>query len=136
MGRHAKPESQRPPNPFRNRKEIVAPTIFTRRAGEKAAASSRPAKRACPNKQCATPQIEDGICHNCGTIVDDSNIVSEIQFGENSSGAAVVQGSFVGADQGMARSMGPAFKRAGGEEGREGTVRAGTFFFYCSCPNH
>jgi len=57
--------------------------------------------------------------------VDDSNIVSEVQFGESSSGAAVVQGSFLGADQGTARSMGSAFIRAGGGESREATTREG-----------
>lgn len=37
----------------------------------------------------------------------------------------MVQGSFVGADQGTARSLGPAFKRAGGMEDRESTVKEG-----------
>jgi transcription factor IIIB 90 kDa subunit len=119
-----RPLPTKPVNPLRNRREIVAPTALVRKATAGAAAA-RPAKRACPNKQCSNPQVEDGICHNCGTIVDDSNIVAEIQFGENSSGAAVVQGSFLGADQGTAKSLGPAFRRAGGEEGREATVREG-----------
>lgn len=61
----------------------------------------------------------------CGTILDDSNIVAEVQFGENSSGAAVVQGSFVSADQGTAKSLGPAFRRAGGHEDREKSLREG-----------
>ena len=117
-------------NPLRNRPSINAPTALPRKA-----ATSRPTKRTCPNKQCDNPQIEDGICHNCGTIVDDSNIVAEVQFGENSSGAAVVQGSFLGADQGTAKSLGPAFRRAGGEEGREGTIREGQLCsqVYCVC---
>lgn len=52
--------------------------------------------------------------------------MSEVQFGENSSGAAVVQGSFVSADSGMARSMGSAFGRIGnsGQE-REKTLSEG-----------
>ncbi|KAA8567304.1 hypothetical protein EYC84_010335 [Monilinia fructicola] len=84
---------------------------------------SRP---ACPNPQCNKPQIEDGVCHNCGTVVDDSNIVAEIQFGESSSGAAVVQGAHVGADQGGAQTLGPAFRRAGGgESNKENTLREG-----------
>ena len=70
----------------------------------------------------------EGICHNCGTVVDDSNIVSEISFGEDSRGAAVVQGSYVGEGQGSARSMGPAFRRAAGAgEDRESTLREGEF---------
>lgn len=82
-------------------------------------------KRGCKNPACLEPKIIDGICNNCGHIADDSNIVSEIQFGESSSGAAVVQGSFLGADQGAARSMGPAFARAGGGENREATIKEG-----------
>lgn len=53
-------------------------------------------------------------------MVSESNIVSEVTFGENSSGAAVVQGSYVGADQSHARnSMGGNLKRAGGLDSRE-----------------
>lgn len=65
---------------------------------------------------------EDGlyICRGCGTVVSESNIVSEVTFGETSSGAAVVQGSYVGADQSHARnSMGGNLKRAGGLDSRE-----------------
>ena len=55
--------------------------------------------------------------------------MSEITFGESSSGAAVVQGSFVGADSGAASSMGPAFQRAGGGTGdREKTLREGMLY--------
>jgi len=130
-GRPAKEVPPRKPNPLRNRKPINAPLppIFQQRQAAAAAAAAnappRPARRACPNKTCSAPDVVDGICHNCGTIVDDSNIVSEVQFGESSSGAAVVQGSFVSADQGGAKSMGPAFRRAGGMEDRESTIREG-----------
>ena len=120
-----RPAPAKPVNPLRNRPQINAPTPLVRKATAGAAAAARPARRACPNKQCSNPQVEDGVCHSCGTIVDDSNIVAEVQFGENSSGAAVVQGSFLGADQGTAKSLGPAFRRAGGEEGREATIREG-----------
>jgi transcription factor IIIB subunit 2 len=114
----------RPPNPLRNQREIRAPTPIARKAISNL---PKPAKRACPNKECATPKVEDGVCHNCGTIVDDSNIVAEVQFGETSQGAAVVQGSYVGADQGVAKSLGSAFRRASGNEDRESTIREGSF---------
>jgi len=107
-------------NPLRReRREINAPTAI-----RKPVTAPR-AKRACPNKQCTAPDVQDGICQNCGVIVDESNIVAEVQFSENSSGAAVVQGSYIGADQGGVRSMGPGMRRMGGEEGREATIRAG-----------
>lgn len=111
----------RPVNPLRqNRREISAPTNLNRKP-----APVPRAKRACPNKLCSTPDVVDGVCHSCGAVVDDSNIVAEVQFAENSSGAAVVQGSYVGADQGGVRTMGPGLRRMGGDEGREGTVRLG-----------
>ncbi|TAQ84239.1 hypothetical protein B7494_g7437 [Chlorociboria aeruginascens] len=120
MVRSFKETPPRKPNNIRGMKEIQAPLppIYRNRP-------AKPAKRACPNKECSAPRVEDGVCHNCGTVVDDSNIVAEVQFGESSSGAAVVQGSFVSADQGAAKSMGPAFRRAGGSEDRETTIREG-----------
>ncbi|CAG79933.1 Brf1-like TBP-binding domain-domain-containing protein [Yarrowia lipolytica] len=55
----------------------------------------------CP--RCGSTSIKrdgnDSSCANCGVVVDDAPIVSEVTFGESSSGAAVVHGSFVGADQ-------------------------------------
>lgn len=80
--------------------------------------------KTCPNRDCKEKDVveEDGlyICRGCGTVVSESNIVSEVTFGETSSGAAVVQGSYVGADQSHARnSMGGNLKRAGGLDSRE-----------------
>lgn len=121
MGRQPKPQPTRRPNPLTHMKPIRHPTPIARQAIQNIVKS----RRICPNKECAAPKIEDGICTNCGTIIDESNIVAEVQFGENSSGAAVVQGSFVSADQGTAKSLGPAFRRAGGSEDREKTLREG-----------
>lgn len=124
MGRHPKPVPVRRPNPLTTLKPIRNPPQVLMRATQGAAKAK--ARRICPNKQCTNPKIEDGTCTNCGTIVDDANIVAEVQFGENSSGAAVVQGSFVGSDQGGAKSLGPAFRRAGGNEpDKEKTNREG-----------
>lgn len=54
----------------------------------------------CPNNACPEPNIieDDGrqVCATCGVVARESNIVSELQFGETSSGAAAVQGSYVG----------------------------------------
>ena len=84
------------------------------------ATSNRP---QCPNKACPKPNVVDGTCQTCGRVADESNIVAEVQFGETSSGAAVVQGSFIGADQAGVRSVGPAFRRVGGSEDREKSIR-------------
>ncbi|KAH7329927.1 hypothetical protein BKA65DRAFT_607678 [Rhexocercosporidium sp. MPI-PUGE-AT-0058] len=132
MAPKPKPQPVRKANPLKNRAPVKAPPptlVRQAAAGAAAAAAARataiPTKRACPNKECSMPTVEDGICHNCGFIVEESTIVSEVTFGENSSGAAVVQGSYVSADQSGARSIGPAFKRAGGGEDREATIRDG-----------
>ncbi|KAI9740898.1 MAG: transcription factor TFIIIB subunit brf1 [Claussenomyces sp. TS43310] len=114
-------QAPRRPNPLTNIKPIRQPPPLARQALQGATKS----RRLCPNKQCTNPKIEDGVCVTCGTIIDESNIVAEVQFGENASGGAVVQGSFVSADQGAAKSLGPAFRRAGGSEDREKTLREG-----------
>ena len=126
----------RRPNPIgKGRPEIKGDTIFTQKAAAQAAAKAQQRSRrrnACPNPTCDDPNVEDGICHGCGMVVDDSNIVSEVQFGESSSGAAVVQGSYLGADQGGARSLGPGLRGSGMEgEGREATIREGRNDFCC-----
>jgi len=100
----------------------------------KGARTARPARTPlgprCPNPQCSAPDIQDAdgvrACMNCGTIVSESNIVSEVTFGETSAGAATVQGGFVGEGQRHARSLGTAFTRAaGGSESREVTEANG-----------
>jgi transcription factor IIIB subunit 2 len=126
------PRPAAPPrsNPLRDRPPIKKPPPLPRQAAAAAAAARgalRGQKRGCTNPTCTNPNIVDGTCHGCGFVVDDSNIVSEVQFGESSSGAAVVQGSFLGADQGSARTMGPAFARAGGGENREATIKEGEY---------
>ncbi|KAI1382967.1 uncharacterized protein F4822DRAFT_421722 [Hypoxylon trugodes] len=82
----------------------------------------------CPNPRCPNPSapITDGFCSACGREIDSSNIVAEVQFGETSSGAAVVHGSFVGADQGtVTRNLGSQYRRLGGglSDAREKTIR-------------
>jgi transcription factor IIIB subunit 2 len=128
MGRPPKPVAPRRDNPLRQKRDAInAPTIFTQRAALLNAKKPQTARvLGCGNPDCENPVIVEGTCQGCGKIVDDSNIVAEVQFGETGSGAAVVQGSFVGADQGGARSSGPGFPRAGASgDGRESTVREG-----------
>ena len=65
---------------------------------------------ACPNNACPDPNIieDDGrqVCATCGVVARESNIVSELQFGETSSGAAAVQGSYVGEGRTHGQSLG------------------------------
>lgn len=94
--------------------------------------TTHPKTSSCPNPGCPAPQIvdEEGqkVCTGCGTVISESNIVSEVTFGESSSGAAVVQGTFVGEDQTHVRSFGPGFQRGGGMESREMTEQNGNRF--------
>lgn len=75
----------------------------------------------CPNPDCQSDKIEESegasVCTECGTSFNESNIVSEVQFGETAAGAAVVQGSFVGEGRGHAAGDGSRF--ANQKESRE-----------------
>ncbi|EUC50318.1 hypothetical protein COCMIDRAFT_1039 [Bipolaris oryzae ATCC 44560] len=72
---------------------------------------------------CETPLITsaDGtvMCYNCGKVHDESQIVSEVTFGETSGGAAIVEGGFIHANQRHANSMGGTMRGLGGMESRE-----------------
>ncbi|PCH43896.1 BRF1-domain-containing protein [Wolfiporia cocos MD-104 SS10] len=63
----------------------------------------------------------NGFCVQCGTVVEENTIVSEVVFGETSTGAAMVQGSFVGQGATRARMGGP-FGNRGNSESREQTI--------------
>ncbi|KAK7036690.1 transcription factor TFIIIB subunit brf1 [Paramarasmius palmivorus] len=63
----------------------------------------------------------NGFCVVCGTVVEENTIVNEVTFGETSSGAAMVQGSYVAQGASHARMGGPYGNRGGGES-REQTI--------------
>lgn len=93
---------------FRKEQAAKAAAASARAATAPGASSLAPANQPqCTNKSCKDPKVVDGTCRGCGRIVDDSNIVAEVQFGESSTGAAIVQGSYMGADQGSVRPVGP-----------------------------
>ena len=84
----------------------------------------------CTNAACDKSDVasEGGhlLCRNCGTVIREENITSEIVFGESSNGAAVVQGAFLGADQSYSRISAPGgSKIAGGMDSREITEANG-----------
>lgn len=97
-----------------------------------AAPRSKPVKRnGCPECGKDTLKDIDGmvVCGSCGTMISESNIVSEVTFGETAGGQAIVQGAFVGEGQRFAKSLGSGFGRIGGlggTESREMTERSGT----------
>lgn len=50
------------------------------------------------------------MCEDCAAVQEENPIVSEVQFGESTSGAAIVQGSMVGPNQTRAYSHGSALE--------------------------
>ncbi|KAJ3812305.1 BRF1-domain-containing protein [Lentinula aff. lateritia] len=67
----------------------------------------------------------NGFCVRCGTVVEENTIVNEVAFGETSSGAAMVQGSYVAQGSSHARMNGP-FGNRGSNESREQTIANAT----------
>ncbi|CAK7902606.1 transcription factor IIIB 70 kDa subunit [[Candida] anglica] len=59
-------------------------------------------------------------CSRCGAVHDENPIVSEVQFGESSSGAAMVQGAMVGQGEARAPSSGNRLQTL---ESREQTLK-------------
>ncbi|KAJ7208057.1 BRF1-domain-containing protein [Mycena pura] len=57
----------------------------------------------------------NGVCVNCGMVIEENAIVSEVTFGETASGGAMVQGSFVGQGATHARMSGPYGNRENGD---------------------
>ncbi|KAK9466302.1 Brf1-like TBP-binding domain-containing protein [Lipomyces arxii] len=87
-----------------------------------------PARTVCPF--CKGTSIEDNgagdiVCTSCAAVLEESQIVSEVTFSEFASGAARVDGSFVGADQAFARNTGGGFRKNGSWESREQTLTNG-----------
>ncbi|GJE90501.1 CYCLIN and BRF1 domain-containing protein [Phanerochaete sordida] len=67
----------------------------------------------------------NGFCVQCGTVMEENTIVNEVSFGETSTGAAMVQGSFVAQGATHARMGGP-FGNRGSSESREQTIANAT----------
>ncbi|KAF2747956.1 hypothetical protein M011DRAFT_401027 [Sporormia fimetaria CBS 119925] len=87
-------------------------------------ATQKTAKDGTP-KCCDYPDIHDRDnggqeCHNCGHEFNlESELRAEVTFGETSTGAAMVQGGFVGEDQRFANTMGGTMRGLPGMDTRE-----------------
>lgn len=80
-------------------------------------------------KNCGSADIEvdsargDAVCTNCGSVLEDNIIVSEVQFEENNRGGTSAMGQFVSSDsKGGATGYGK-FQVGVGAESREVTLR-------------
>lgn len=82
----------------------------------------------CRNCGCSEIDVDpargDAVCTNCGSVLEDSIIVSEVQFEENAHGGSSALGQFVASDsKGGARGFGGSFHAGLGKESREITLR-------------
>ncbi|CCE82039.1 Piso0_002732 [Millerozyma farinosa CBS 7064] len=85
---------------------------------------SKPVCRNCGHTNFSVDRFTasaDVSCSRCGTVREENPIVSEVQYGESSTGAAMVQGAMVGADQARA----PYGGRQNAMESREQTFEKG-----------
>lgn len=70
------------------------------------------------------PARGDAVCTSCGSVLEHSIIVSEIQFEDTAQGGRGTIGQFVSSDsKGGARNFGGAFQAGFGKESREITLR-------------
>ncbi|XP_076441764.1 transcription factor IIIB 90 kDa subunit-like [Babylonia areolata] len=80
-------------------------------------------------KHCGCNEIDedatrgDKVCTNCGSILEDQLIVSEIQFQENLAGRASVMGQFVSVDGNKSYSIGGSFIRGIGRDSHTVTLQ-------------
>lgn len=80
-------------------------------------------------KNCGSSDIDvdpargDTVCTNCGTVLEDSVIVSEMQFEENAHGGTSALGHFVSSDsKGGCQGFGGALRGGLTRESREITL--------------
>ncbi|EPZ36574.1 Cyclin-like domain-containing protein [Rozella allomycis CSF55] len=84
---------------------------------------------SCPH--CSSVDIEingaEGIafCSNCGTVLEENTIVSEVTFQELGNGGTALQGQFVSADGGLRMMNNPFGKRLNAQESRQVTIGIG-----------
>ncbi|KAJ1920947.1 transcription factor TFIIIB subunit brf1 [Mycoemilia scoparia] len=78
--------------------------------------------KLCEHKSVEYDQSQGAsFCIDCGIVLEENTIVSEVTFGESSTGAAMVYGSLVRAGQTRA-NMGGIGRRGNGQESREQTI--------------
>ncbi|EEC15005.1 transcription initiation factor IIB, putative [Ixodes scapularis] len=82
--------------------------------------------KACQHCGCSEidtdPARGDAVCTNCGSVLEDSIIVSEIQFEENAHGGSRAIGQLISADGTSGRSLG-GFQHGSGKESRALTLQ-------------
>ncbi|KAL5113542.1 transcription factor TFIIIB subunit brf1 [Pleosporales sp. CAS-2024a] len=83
------------------------------------AATKRPTVYSCCDSPVISTDNGNTLCLECGTVHEESAIVSEVTFGETAGGAAMVEGGFIGENQRHANSMGGTMRGLGGMQSRD-----------------
>ncbi|KAG8227785.1 hypothetical protein J437_LFUL006419 [Ladona fulva] len=83
--------------------------------------------KKCQNCGCTEidtdPARGDAVCTNCGSVLEDNIIVSEVQFEENAHGVSSSIGQFVSSDSKGGGGFAGGFHSGLGKESREVTLR-------------
>ncbi|XP_071800924.1 transcription factor IIIB 90 kDa subunit-like isoform X2 [Asterias amurensis] len=82
--------------------------------------------KTCGGSEIDTDQARgSAVCVNCGSVIEDNFIVSEVNFAENSLGGTSVVGQFVSSEGGKSHSLGGNFRHGFGKESRAITLQTG-----------
>ncbi|ESO86872.1 hypothetical protein LOTGIDRAFT_166874 [Lottia gigantea] len=71
------------------------------------------------------PGRGDAVCTNCGSVLEDQIIVSDVQFQENAAGGTSVIGQYVAGDGTKSINLGGSFAPGYGRESRTVTLQNG-----------
>ena len=98
----------------------------------------RPMPTQCIDPDCASTHIEPEdsklICQTCGTVaVDNLELVTDVTFGQEASGRAVLHGRHVAADATHAKGTDGTWGRAGGHPSFEKTIADGECYERATC---
>ena len=89
-------------------------------------------KPVCENPECTNSNVieDEGklVCASCGYLLQEAQITQELTFGETANGRAVVQGTYVGANETTARNHGAAGRHGEGMNSRDISKRSGNYF--------
>lgn len=100
------------PTPMKKPRRTPGPVVrldsFSRPTSRPPPRSKKQISEDCPNLECGAKnsgEAEDGktICKDCGTVISEGNLVSEVTYGLASGGAHVVHGFHVAADAATSR---------------------------------
>ncbi|KAI0241441.1 Transcription factor IIIB 90 kDa subunit [Lamellibrachia satsuma] len=84
---------------------------------------------ACTHCGCREIDIDpargDAVCTNCGSVLEDQIIVSEVQFQDNAMGGSSVVGQYVSSEGGKTPNFGNGFHQGLGKESRHITLLNG-----------